>query len=117
MDRLVYPFHRYKGAVLTDCAFVMSPPANGSGRSACSVWFGARYCGQQSDCGSATPLDDRTAFGEIMHLALPPIAFCLFGEGQIGLEKAGIGSPGFFTGYSEYPGMLLLARHLRVLLG
>ena len=31
MDRFVYPFHRYKGAVLTDCAFVMYPPANCSG--------------------------------------------------------------------------------------
>jgi hypothetical protein len=27
-----------------------------------------------------------------LHLALPPIAFCLSDEGQIGLQKAGIGS-------------------------
>jgi hypothetical protein len=31
-----------------------------------------------------------------LHLALPPIAFCISGEGQIGLQKAGIGLPRFF---------------------
>jgi hypothetical protein len=31
-----------------------------------------------------------------LHLALPPIAFCISGEGQIGLQKAGIELPRFF---------------------
>jgi hypothetical protein len=35
------------------------------------------------------------AAGEFAHLALPPNALCPSGERQIGLQKAGIGSPGF----------------------
>jgi hypothetical protein len=35
----------------------------------------------------------RDAAGEILHLALPPIAFCMSGEGRIGLQKARAGSP------------------------
>jgi hypothetical protein len=34
--------------------------------------------------------------GEILHLALPPIAFCMSGEGQIGPQKACADSPWSF---------------------
>ena len=33
---------------------------------------------------------------EILHLALPPSAFCISGEGQIGLQKACADSPRSF---------------------
>jgi hypothetical protein len=35
--------------------------------------------------------------GEILHLALPPNAFCIPVENQTGLEKAGIGSPRYLS--------------------
>jgi hypothetical protein len=56
----------------------------------------------------------QVAAGEIMHLALPPIALCKSNAGQIGLQKAGIGSPRFFHRQSGSTGLLLLAGHLRV---
>jgi hypothetical protein len=54
------------------------------------------------------------AAGEIMHLALPPIALCPSGERQIGLQKAGIGSPTYFYHLSGSLGLLLVAGHLEV---
>jgi hypothetical protein len=38
----------------------------------------------------------QVAASEILHLALPSIAFCISGEGQIEFQKAGIGSPRSF---------------------
>jgi hypothetical protein len=38
----------------------------------------------------------RDAADEILHLALPPIAFCISAEGQIGLQKACADSPPSF---------------------
>jgi hypothetical protein len=35
-----------------------------------------------------TNLGMAVAAGEILHLALPPIAFCMSGKGQSGLQKA-----------------------------
>src|ERR1035441_2497368 len=35
----------------------------------------------------------QVAVGQILHLALPPIASCMSSEGQGGLQKAAIGSP------------------------
>jgi hypothetical protein len=43
-----------------------------------------------------TNLGMAVAAGEILHLALPPIAFCMSGEDQIRLQKACADSPRSF---------------------
>src|ERR1017187_9422963 len=64
-----------------------------------SKWYGD--CGEQHDDRAGgpqlrwanNPRETIQASSETLHLALPPIASCIPGEGQIGPRKAGSSSP------------------------